>query len=274
MSSTRARLSSRWLRAVLTLAMSVAACDRAKHVESQPRTEPLTEQQAAKATEIDGLRLVHASDDQRLANLDVQLGYVIDGTHPGGGRYFCGGMATDESRSAAGVIADALSRLPDGSATKLGLRFVILCSSALADGKRIGGIPVPPLDLLLLNVGAGGNNEAYLQHIFLHELFHFIEFRDNTFQDRDWQSRFGAGYLNSYGTGGERTTVGSGKRGFLNSYSETFPHEERAELFASMLLDATAVAAHVRATNDDMLRDKVRYVADKCARLGVTVQGL
>src|SRR5689334_24000976 len=38
-----------------------------------------------------------------------------------------------------------------------------------------------------------------LQHIVLHELYHLIELRSNTYQDAEWQQKFGAGYANSYG---------------------------------------------------------------------------
>src|SRR5438874_926879 len=60
---------------------------------------------------------------------------------------------------------------------------------------------------------------------------------------------------------------GSGRPGFLNPYSETYPHEERAELFALLLLEPAVVATHLKRTNDPVLRDKVRYVIEKCERL-------
>lgn len=252
----------------LLAGISVAACDFAKHDQSQARTPIVSEQQAAKETEIDGLRLLEAgAQERRLTTLDVHLGYVEKSIYPGGGKYFCGAMSGEESRSVGSVIASALSRLPDASLKTLRLRYVILCSRATAAGRRIGGIPVPPLNLLMLDVGESANDDSYLQHIFFHELYHLIEFRFNTFQDADWQTRFGAGYANGYSAGSQQTILGSGKRGFLNRYAESFPHEERAELFASLLLNPAAVAAHIKATNDDLLKDKALYVGEKCARL-------
>ena len=64
-----------------------------------------------------------------------------------------------------------------------------------------------------------------------------------------------------FGDGSQQRT------GFLNAYSETYPHEERAELFASLLLEPAVVATHLKRTNDPVLRDKVRYVIEKCERL-------
>jgi hypothetical protein len=260
-------------RCLARLAIAVAAagaCGGAKRDQSDVHAAPLSDQRAAKETEIDGLRLLDtAVQEPRLTALDLHLGYVESDTHPGGGRYLCGGMSNSESTSAASGIARALSRLPDTSLTRVGLRYVILCSRAEAAGRRIGGIPVPPLNLLMVDVGTGSANsdDSRLQHLFLHELYHLIEYRFNSFQDADWQSRFGAGYDNAYGNDAGQSTVGSGKRGFLNRYSESFPHEERAELFASLLLNPAEVAAHIDATNDSLLKDKASYVADKSARL-------
>lgn len=137
----------------------------------------------------------------------------------------------------------------------------------MAAGQRIGGIPVPPLDLLMLDVGESGNNTLYLQRVFLHELYHLIEYRFNTHHDTEWQKLFGAGYANSYSGRVKQSPIGSGKRGFLNAYAETYPHEERAELFAFLLLNPGEVVAHIKATNDDLLKEKTLYLVSKCARL-------
>jgi hypothetical protein len=230
--------------------------------------QTLSEQQAAKETYIDGLRFLDAAArEPRLTTLGIHLGYVEKDTRPGGGKYFCGAMSREESRSAGRIVTTALLKLPDASLSKLRLRYVILCSRAMAAGQRIGGIPVPPLDLLMLDVGENSNNASYLQRGFLHELYHLIEYRFNTHEDTEWQKLFGTGYANSYSGRMQQSPSGSGKRGFLNSYSETYPHEERAELFASLVLDSAEVAAHVKATNDVVLKEKALYLARKCERL-------
>jgi hypothetical protein len=225
-----------------------------------------SEQRAAKETYIDGLRLLQVQE-RRLATLGIQLGYVEKDTRPGGGKYFCGAMSRDESRSAGNIVTTALSKLPDAALGKLRLRYVILCSRAMAAGQRIGGIPVPPLDLLMLDVGASATNSLALQHVFLHELYHLIEYRFNTYQDTEWQRWFGAGYANSYSGRMQQSAIGSGKRGFLNGYAETYPHEERAELFAAVVLNPAALAAHINATNDAALKEKALYLVRKCERL-------
>jgi hypothetical protein len=182
-----------------------------------------------------------------------------------GGKYLCGGLSLDRSATAAQPVADALARLPYVSIRKLGLRYVILCGGAMSHDRPIGGIPVPPRDLLLLDVGGSGD-AAYLEETTLHELYHMAEFRFDTFADADWGRQF-TGYSNSYAPDLEKGEMGSGKPGFLNAYSETFPHEDRAELFAALLLKPGAVLARIRATDDSVLRRKVVYMDQKSARL-------
>ena len=249
------------LTAPLLLALMLAALGVAQ-------AQNVSEQQAAKETYIDGLRLLDAAAlEPRLGTLGINIGYVERDTRPGGGRYFCGAVSRDASRAIARSIAPAFAKLPDASLRRLRLRYVILCSRAMAGTQRIGGIPVPPLDLLMLDVGEGGTNPGDVQHLFLHELYHLIEYRFNTYEDAQWRQRFGAGYAESYGERMNRSAIGSGRPGFLNAYSETYPHEERAELFASLLLEPAVVATHLKRTNDPVLRDKVRYVIEKCERL-------
>jgi hypothetical protein len=53
----------------------------------------------------------------------------------------------------------------------------------------------------------------------------------------------------------------------LNAYAETFPHEERAELFAALVLTPAEVVAQAKARDDELLRRKILYMVDKCQRL-------
>lgn len=219
---------------------------------------------AARQTEFDGLRLLGSSQDRRLATLGVHLGYVETDTRPGGGMYVCGAIDRNAALSAASTVAEALQYLPDAAFARLQLRYVVLCGHATAGGQSIGGIPVPPLNLLMLDAG---NNAGNLLHTTLHEVYHLFEYRIGSFSDPGWSGQFD-GYSNSYPGLLRRSPVGGGRAGFINSYGETHGHEERAELFAFMLLSPGAVAA--QAGRDPVLRRKVDYVADKCERrLGV-----
>jgi hypothetical protein len=239
------------------------ACGTTKGQQDTPSAAALSEEQAARETEISGLRLVEPpAVATRLSALGVHLGYVENDVAPGGGRYRCGGIPRHDAQAAAGVINQALAHLPDESVKRIRLRYVILCRGTTADGRPIGGIPVPPLQLLMVDIGSA--QRSYLDHLFLHELYHLIEFQFNTFADADWDREFG-GYDNSYAN--VQTPAGNARAGFVDGYAQSFPHEDRAELFASLVLYPERVRAQADARNDDMLRAKTGYMVDKTERL-------
>ena len=119
----------------------------------------------------------------------------------------------------------------------------------------------------MLNTGENSIDSSYIQRIFLHELYHLIEFRFNVYKDKEWIKRFGSGYANSYSKQLMQSRIGSGRKGFLNSYSETYPHEDRAELFANLLLTPSKVIKHARSQNDQLLKEKIRYLAGKVEQM-------
>jgi hypothetical protein len=240
----------------------------AAHDVAQGQSRADADLDAAEKLGFPGLHLLdtrHA--DQRLSLLGIRLGYVEAGVRLGeSGRYFCGALTSDQAVTAAGPVSSGIARLPYTTVRAMGLSYVILCGGAKSYNRGIGGIPVPPLDLLMLDVGLGSNG-AYLEAIVLHELYHMAELRINELADADWEQQF-TGYANAYlpellG----RPRIGGGSPGFLNSYSQTFPYEERAELFSQLLVHPDQVVAHLRATNDEVLRRKIRYMDDKARTL-------
>ena len=224
-----------------------------------------SEQQAARETEFDGLKLVGAGQDRRLTALGIHVAYVAADTRPSEGMYLCGAMTREDAKDAGNSVAAALQFLPDASLVRLRLRYVVLCSRATAGGQSIGGIPVPPLSLLMLD---GAGDSSALQHRTLHELYHFAEYRAASFNDTEWVARFGGGdYANRYPGLLQRSPIGSGKPGFVNAYAEIHPHEDRAELFTYLVLAPRDVAALIRRTGDPVLRQKAEYLIDKSQRI-------
>ncbi|MGH8481263.1 MAG: hypothetical protein ACRES8_02245, partial [Nevskiaceae bacterium] len=126
-----------------------------------------------------------------------------------------------------------------------------------------------PLDLLVLD---GSGDAASLQHRTLHELYHLLEYRFGGIGDADWVGQFGGGYSNRYPGLLRKAPVGSGNPGFVTSYGETYAHEDRAELFAWLVLAPREVAELVRRRNDTVLKRKADFLSDKCARvLGLAI---
>jgi len=220
------------------------------------------ERQAARETEFDGLRLLDTTVR------GVHFGYVEVDTRPSEGMYLCGALRRGEADSAATSVGAALQNLPDGALAKLRLRYVILCGGATAGGQRIGGIPVPPLDLLMLDAG----DDVSMQHRTLHELYHLLEYRFGGIGDAEWSAQFGGGYSNRYPGLLHKAPLGSGKPGFATAYGETYPHEDRAELFAHMVLNPRELAGLIGSRGDTVLKRKVDFLSDKLDRaIGLAV---
>lgn len=220
------------------------------------------ERQAARETEFDGLRLL--GEVMR----GMHFGFVEVDTRPSEGMYVCGALRRGEADAAAATVAGALQSLPDGALAKLRLRYVILCGGATAGGQRIGGIPVPPLDLLMLDA----SDDASMRHRTLHELYHLLEYRFGGIGDADWSAQFGGSYSNRYPGMLRQAPLGSGKPGFATAYGETYPHEDRAEMFAYMLLAPRELAALINSRGDAVLRRKVDFLSDKLDRaIGLSV---
>lgn len=225
-----------------------------------------SEQQAARETEFDGLKLLGAQgQDRRLTALGIHVAYVVTDTRPSEGMYLCGAMSRADAQDGGNSVAAALQFLPDASLVRLRLRYVVLCSRATAGGQSIGGIPVAPLNLLMLD---GSGDTAALQHRTLHELYHLAEYRAATINDTEWVARFGGGdYANRYPGLLRRSPIGSGKPGFINAYAEIHPHEDRAELFTYLVMAPRDVATLIRRTGDPVLRQKAEYLIDKSQRI-------
>lgn len=212
--------------------------------------QTVTQQQAATETYIPNLQLLASSDG-------INYGYVAEDTAMG--QYRCGGTTSAQAARAARTAGDALAAIP-GYGRNEGLpKYMILCSEVEAAGRAIGGIPVPPVNLLMFDISG---DTDYLRRIVLHEFYHLLEYRTGSNSDSQWQSQFRQGYKNSY-NGASDSSVGSGDAGFINAYSQSFPYEDRAELFTYLILDPRAL----RANADDMLNSKIQFIVEKANRL-------
>lgn len=223
--------------------------------------QTITQAVAAQETYIPEIRLLPASLSP---SPSIVMTYVEKDNQPGGGRYFCGGMSQSHASEAARDVSRAFGNLSSGMWDRITLKYVLLCSEAKANGRSIGGIPVPPIKLLMLSAGNAGSASSRLPMTALHELFHLIEIQQNSYNDTSWNASF-SGYQNRYDR--NDVTVGSAGKGFINAYGASFPHEERAEIFANLLLNQPSITQYFANTNDAILRKKVSVVKAKCTSM-------
>ena len=210
---------------------------------------------------------------QRFTRLGIHFAFVQENSRPGNGRYTCKATNTDLIPAVAWNIAAALYPIPDDVLKSMDLKYIILCGDLLMDGKKVGGFPVPVNDLMMLNLTHRTQNRD-IQEFFLHEFYHLVEARLNLVRDPEWMRRFGSGYAGTYkgNDGAANSRIGTGNYGFINRYSESFPYEDRAEIFALLMTARPELIQLIIQNQDELLYEKAKYVAETARqRLGIKI---
>lgn len=210
----------------------------------------------------------------RFTRLGIQFAYVPEDVRPGNGRYMCKATDTDLIPAVAWNIAAALHPIPDEALQALDLKYIIFCGDLYHEKSKVGGFPVPVNDLMMLNLTHRTQNRD-IQELFLHEFYHLVEARNDLTHDPEWDNRYGTGYRSGYAgnTGPANSRLGTGNYGFLNRYSESFPYEDRAEIFAMLMLDRPGLIQFIMSRQDELLYAKARYVAQKARQhLGLKIE--
>lgn len=154
---------------------------------------------------------------------------------------------------------------------------VVLCRELSFDGQRRNAVPDFASNTLYLDVSRGTHSRTYLRKVIHHELFHIIDFRDDgsVYRDERWASLNPADFR--YGDGGrlaqdlaETSVLTTKYPGFLNHYSTTGVEEDKAEVFANLIVDHHHVED--RAARDAVLHAKVErmkaMLAEFCPEVG------
>jgi hypothetical protein len=162
----------------------------------------------------------------------------------------------------AKIFAREFSLLPPSLIAKAKLKRVVLCEDLAFAGQPRNAVPDWEHDDLYLDVSRGAYAPRYLAAVIHHEFFHIVDFRDDglVYRDDAWSALNPAGF--KYGSGGKNwqsdksTTAFTTKHpGFLTHYSTTGVEEDKAELYAHMIVNFAYVDG--RAKTDPVLRTKV-----------------
>jgi hypothetical protein len=199
----------------------------------------------------------------------------------------------DALEAYAPILARELRKYPVPLLRRSGIREILLCRRLEADGAPAGGLSTPQeiAKRLYLNVEDPKRNDERLRRVLHHEVFHFIDVAigKEICAYAEWESLNAEGF--GYGAGGRGALEDPDLRlphrelpGFLNRYAMAGPEEDRAEVFAAMMVCFPAMEA--RAERDPILRAKMarieRIVRALCPEidedywktLAVTVTGI
>ena len=182
----------------------------------------------------------------------------------------------DDLRNYSRLFAAEFSLYALSLVKKTRLKRVIFCRTLSFAGQRRTAIPDFEHDDLYFDVESGKADPIYLRKVIHHEFFHIVDLRDDgkLYEDERWKNLNPSEF--KYGTGGKNAqnvsdtaTLTEKYPGFLNHYSTTGVEEDKAEVFANLIVDAVYVAQ--RAQTDRVLSAKAErmkeLVAEFCAEM-------
>lgn len=145
------------------------------------------------------------------------------------------------------------------------LKRIVVCRDlAYADQKR-AAIPDFAGRTLYLDCERGSQSLRYQRGVIHHEFFHLIDYVDDgaVYEDANWSALNPTGF--HYGKGGAavqkdptQSMFRNPTAGFLTNYSVSGVEEDKAELFAHLILNAQKVEAAV--ASDEVLDSKVLHL--------------
>jgi len=150
------------------------------------------------------------------------------------------------------------------------LRRIVLCEGLSLAGERRAGVPDFEHDVLYLDIPTGDYDEMYQCETIHHEFFHVIDFQDDgqVYVDERW-SRLNRPDF-KYASGGRSAQnlpsflmLTDRFPGFLNQYSTTGVEEDKAEVFANMIVEPAYV--DMRVQTDPVLKAKVARMRELLA---------
>lgn len=144
----------------------------------------------------------------------------------------------------APIFANEFELYPPQLIKCVKLKRVVIAVELSFAGQLRTAIPDYAHDTLYLDAARGAYDKTYVRKVIHHDFFHMIDNRDDgtVKMDERWAKLNPADF--KYGTGGKNaqdmpsTSLLTDKLpGFLNHYSTTAVEEDKAEMFANMIVD-------------------------------------
>ena len=161
----------------------------------------------------------------------------------------------------APILANEFPIYPPSFIRRSRLKRIVLCRGLSFAGQNRAAIPDFEHDTLYLDVVSGDYDRKYQSHVIHHEFFHIIDYQDDgqVYSDERWAT-LNAGTFR-YGTGGANmqsdrlSGLPSDLPGFLTPYATSGVEEDKAEIFAHMVMEYAVVWK--RAANDRIVGEKI-----------------
>ncbi len=175
------------------------------------------------------------------------------------------------------LLEEEMGKYSPSFLQKIGLKKIIVVKNLSYDGQLRAALPDYYQEILCLDFVRGEHSPAYQRHVIHHELFHMIEeaiHGDAYFTDLNWMSINKPGFV--YGKGGVSVQDDPRQfafihpaRGFINLYSISGQIEDRAEIFAALLMKKERKKVKRWMLFDRVLCRKVKYLRRFAQPLGL-----
>ncbi len=168
------------------------------------------------------------------------------------------------------LLVSEFSLYPSELVRRTGLRRLVLCTGLSFAGQRRNAVPDFEHHTLYLEVARGAYSTFYMRTVIHHEYFHMVDYLDDghLYDDTAWERLNRAGFR--YGAGGKHAQDDNTVSllietpGFLTRYAMAGVEEDKAELFAHLMVHPAAVEE--RARRDTVVAAKVRQMKALLAR--------
>lgn len=165
------------------------------------------------------------------------------------------------------LFVPEFSLYPSELVRRTRLRRVVFCTQLTFGDQQRGAVPDFEHGSLYLNVDRGSYDASYQRKVIHHEFFHIIDYMDDgvLYSDRRWVAlnppdvKYGSGGQSAQGRG-ESAVLTTKFPGFLDFYSTTGVEEDKAEVFANLLVNPRYVER--RAATDQVLKAKVERMKE------------
>lgn len=164
---------------------------------------------------------------------------------------------------------------------KTRIKQIVLVKELTFQNQKRFGVPDFKHNFLFLDIMAsadspaslplGGAGEEYQRKVFHHNFFHLIDFADDgqMYKDEEWSGLNPEGFQYKTGSNDMQNDIRCSLpdetlQGFLNRYSTTGVEEDKAEIFANLMVSYPEVMW--RAEQDDIIKKKVFLMKEFCRK--------
>ena len=158
------------------------------------------------------------------------------------------------------ILEEQLSLYPSVLCKRIGLNSVVLCKDLTFEGSRCVAFADVEHGRLYMSVGAEFL-PAFIKRTIHHEIFHQVNFADDGKLDADsrWESLNTPDFRYSHDADRlhndpDATRPDESLKGFLNRYATSSPAEDKAELYAALVVEPDYVRLRTSRTRSSARR--------------------